>query len=194
MQINFQIDEDLIKALRHSAPISDKAIIWLLQNESYKAITFKCVSKYGGTLEDSNDVFAEAIEILIKNIILQKFQKNSKISTYFFSICRNIYLAKYHQKQKNTSPVSGFTPSIEEDIIREEERKWRTEIFDALFLRLNKKCQEVLDLQKRGFSMKDIASIMKWKKTQTAKNNAYKCRKRMRQLLKKLKVRKHEEF
>lgn len=182
----FQNNANLIESIRSTSTNDQyKAIAYLLKNKSYYNLCNKCVLAHGGSEEDAKDVFSESITALVQNIILNKYKGNSSLKTYFYSICRNIYTRKYHDKAASTLILEDFDiPEMDDyDTLMEERR----DLYDHLLAKLSAVCQELFGLIGRGDDYEEIRNNFNWKSTDSVKSTAYRCRKKMRALIKKYK-------
>lgn len=160
-----------------------------LYNKYYKLI-HNYVINNNGSEDDAKDVFQEAIIVIIRNIENNQVDKNVKFISYLYSISKYIWL-KHLRKNKyliknndewNIEEVrenSYFSDTIE--IIDESLEKG---IFQRNFLKLGKKCQELLKLFFQKFSLKEIAEKMGFKSENYVKKKKFLCKEELIKLIK----------
>lgn len=162
----------------------DNKTFQLLYNEHIGMI-INLVQKNSGSKDDARDLFQEGLIALWTNIKNEKFQlnKNIKISSYLYALCRNIWISKL-RKAKYTKPIDelnnieGQTEGIEE---MEEQYNKINQLTNYLE-KLNNSCQQLLKLfYYKKNSLKEIALKMNFTE-KTAKNNKYRCMKNLREL------------
>lgn len=145
------------------------------------------VLKYGGTKEDAKDVFQESIILLYNNIKTRKFELKSKISTYLYSVSRNIWFKK-NKKDRREAELDEKRfenlPSSENvlnDIVYSEEQI----LIGKLLTKSGERCKEILKLYyfERN-RMKEIAKSLGYASEQVAKNQKAKCMKKIKAIVK----------
>lgn len=145
--------------------------------ERYKDQIVSMVRKNSGNEADALDIFQEGLIALWTNINKGKFEvkDQSRISTYLYALCRNIWISKL-RKRKITHSIDE-EPGIEEKIDvqpLEEEHQKITELEKALN-QLGASCQKILQLfYYQKAPLKVIASEMGITE-KTAKNSKYRC-------------------
>ncbi|MCP4125152.1 MAG: sigma-70 family RNA polymerase sigma factor [Bacteroidetes bacterium] len=175
-------DQDLFEGISEK---SNAAFGYLYQNQF--GMIKSLVVKKGGTDSDALDIFQEGMIALWMNIQQGKFtlKANTKISTYLYSICNNLWLKKLRSSKKivaltpETDPVETVEVEIDLglDDTYDEVNKLRT-----VFTRLGEKCQKILSLfYYERSSMQEIAAVMNYE-PKTAKNEKYRCMKKIRSL------------
>jgi len=144
-----------------------------------------------GNEDDAKDLFQEAIIVIIRNIENNKIDKNVKFLSYLYSVSKYIWL-KHIRKNKYIINQTEYDQDIEEmreysifvdttDIIDDSIEKG---IFQRNFLKLGKKCQELLKLFFQKFSLKEIAEIMGFKSENYVKKKKYFCKEELIKLIK----------
>lgn len=162
---------------------ADKALIFL-----YKQLPVirKLITANGGTKEDAEDVFQEALIILCRKVREGNFVLTAKLSTYLFSVCR--FLWKDEQRRRKITYTDDDTDIPWEDeipLLLEREQKAR--LAERALQELGSRCKELLLLFYQGsMKLKDIALRMGYSSENTVKNQKYKCMEGARNKLKEL--------
>jgi RNA polymerase sigma factor (sigma-70 family) len=175
-------DEEIISLIAIGK--ADKALITLYKQQS--AIR-KLVTANGGTKEDAEDVFQEALIILCRKVRAGDFVLTARLSTYLFSVCR--FLWRDEQRRRKMVYTADATDDIpwEETIpvLIEQEKKAR--LAEKALQELGSRCKELLLLFYQGsMKLKDIAIRMGYSSENTVKNQKYKCMEGARNKLKEL--------
>jgi RNA polymerase sigma factor (sigma-70 family) len=189
--------------------MSDKELVELIkEDQDYLGVVYKkskeyCISFMVNMsskvkLDELNDIFQDAILILYEKILSGNFELTSSIQTYLNSICRFQLLNKFKIEKKlvNENDKMSFDfmnkdLSFDEAItdvlepIENEKEKQFTAIEKALLnmKEAGGKCYNLLILfwyQKK--SMDEIADILDYTNAANAKNQKYKCQKRLEKL------------
>ena len=189
--------------------MSDEVLIELIkEDQDYLGVVYKKSKKYcisfmvkmssSSKLDDLNDIFQDAIIILYEKIIAGNFELTSSIQTYLNSVCRFQLLNKFKSDKKvvnNEDETSfdllnnnqQFDDAITDVLepIEDEKEKQFTAIEQALIKmkEAGGKCYELLTLfwyQKK--SMDYIADNLGYTNASNAKNQKYKCQKRLEKL------------
>jgi len=147
---------------------------------SHKKAIFSYVRKNSGTTSDAKDVFQEGLVVFCDKASQDGFCLTSDVKTYFFSICRIVWLSELRNRKK--------TIVSEEEIIEEYDEE-QEELFlkaEQAFLKLSDACQRLLnDFYLLKLSMDSIAQKWKMKSPKIAKDRKYKCLNKARKMFQK---------
>ncbi len=142
------------------------------------------VKKNNGIEQDAKDIFQEGMVALWINVKNNKYnlESNTKLSTYLYSICRNLWYKKLRSNKKVVSIDSAeelsHDPSFDEHTTSYD----RIDQLRAHFKQLGDKCQVILNLfYYKKASIKDIALHFNYAE-KTAKNEKYRCMQRLRKM------------
>src|SRR6186713_428781 len=97
---------------------SDKALAILYR---YFPMTRKMVRTYGGNTADAEDIFQEALVILVRNVREKNLNLTSKLSTYFYGITRLLWKEELRRRSRPIPP-DLVQDGIDHSYIEEEER------------------------------------------------------------------------
>lgn len=89
----YETEEALLRGLKNE----ERAAFEHLYRNGYP-MAVKQVSEAGFAPEDAEDLFQEALLVLVKNVHKPDFTLTAKLSTYLFAIVRNLLLKKRTQK------------------------------------------------------------------------------------------------
>lgn len=169
--------------------MSDEKIIELLKvNKTDRAfsklyIDFPKVKKMilskGGTKDDAQDIFQEALIILYNKVNQGDFKLTSKIGTYLYSVSRFLWKDQLIKNNKTVDSDFSNDQLIEtnkeelEEIIKKEEK---LKVIEQVLKEISQKCQDIFELfYFKKLSMKDIAIKMKYTSERVARTQKYKC-------------------
>lgn len=176
------LNMDLLKTLQ--SPKSQGAAIKVLYKEFPKIKALICGS--GGTKQEAEEIFDDAIILLIEKVNDQEFVLTSKLTTFFYGINRFLWLNALKKKNKNISLEWNDTIIVTaNDIDYDHEKEEKiTQIESALKL-VTKKCQELFKrFYYQGEKLSQVADALGYSSVNSAKTQKYKC---MEQLQKKVK-------
>jgi len=176
-------DELLVNAIKTGGKEEDDAITYLIKNEYGKIENL--IIKRNGSVADAEDIFQEAISVLIMNIRNGTFKGESSIATYLFAICKSMWFKRFKKYIRETDyqtnmiayDVDESTPEIE---ILEDEQK---ALLNELFGRLRENCKELLLWWGSSYSMAEIADKLNFSNAQVAMNKKNKCLSQLRNLM-----------
>ncbi len=138
----------------------------------------KYILQNSGNELDVEDVFQDALIIIYKKMSDNSLEVTASLRTYFYAICRNMWLSRLRKKKKliiDDTIVQNIN-EIDDSIIQEIENKEQECLYRKYFHRLNDSCIEVLELFFAGKSMKEITSITGYTEGYTRKKK-YDCKK-----------------
>lgn len=150
----------------------------------------KLIRTNGGTRQDAEDIFQEALIILCTQVREKDLQLTAKLSTYLFSICRYLWKDALKKRKLDTLPEvdTGLNQQEEQvlELVREADKQ--ASLAEKVLLELGDRCRELLLLfYYGGRKLKNIAAQMGYSSENTAKNQKYKCLEAARNRLKELK-------
>lgn len=165
-------DDEILSALRSAK--REKGLVQLYQYLPKVQAMFRT---QGGTKNDAQDVFQEALIILVQKAQQPNFSLTASIDTYLYSVCRLLW--KNELRKRGKLPIADLGENLdpaEQELNQAIERESRIKQAEDALRQLGKRCQEVLVLfYYRALSMKDIAKQMGFTSETVAKNQKYKC-------------------
>ncbi|MDV3309607.1 MAG: sigma-70 family RNA polymerase sigma factor [Cyclobacteriaceae bacterium] len=156
----------------------DEKALEFLYKKYYRMMT-KMVITNSGTEEEARDIYQDALIVFWQKATSGNLVMTSKISTYIYSICQNLWRKELDRKKRlsnetNDTPVSIDTDSAE-----------REKIIARCINQLGETCKKVLMYYYfEEMSMQDIAEKLGFANTDTAKTKKYKCKKKLDELIK----------
>jgi len=167
-------DSEILAKLQNG---DETALEYLYQK--YYRMMVKMVTSNSGTEYEAKDIYQEALIVFWQKAVSGKLVLTSKISTYLYSICQNLWRKELDRKGRLSSEEKDGMEYMDHD--REE----RVRIIRECIELLGETCQKVLSYYYfDGMSMSDIAEKLNFSNTDTAKTKKYKCKKRLDQLVK----------
>lgn len=179
--------------------MKDQSLLQLLTSEKKEQAFVKIyryfpkvsrfICTYGGTKEEAQDVFQEALLIFYRKAKTPNFKLTASIETYVFSICKYVWKDQLKQKNKLTHSFEhAFTndDTIPVEIHLQEEEKYQ--LAEKALRSLGAKCLQLLSLfyiDKK--KMREIADLLGFTSESSAKTQKYKCLEKAKQELKTLK-------
>lgn len=156
----------------------DEKVLEYLYKKYYRMMT-RIVVTNNGTEYEAKDVYQDALIVFWQKAVSGNLVLTSKISTYLYSICLNLWRKELDRKSKLKYEEKDEVQYLDQD--REE----RARIIRGCIAKLGETCQKVLTYYYfDGMSMSDIAEKLKFGSTDTAKTKKYKCKKRLDQMVK----------
>jgi len=170
-------DEEVIARIKKG----DERALDFLYKKNYKMM-INMIVKNNGSEEEAKDVYQEGLIVLWQKALSQDFVLSSKISTYLYSICQNLWRKELERKNKHTS---------EDEITKSEiidiDKKERIEIVNQCINDLGETCKAILTYYYfDGMSMAEIAEKMNFANADTAKTKKYKCKQELDKRIKTL--------
>ncbi|MBK8553292.1 MAG: sigma-70 family RNA polymerase sigma factor [Ignavibacteria bacterium] len=175
-------DSDILNLLRSADETdNDKGLNCLYRNCS-KAI-LKFIAGNNGTEDDAKDIIQDAVIIFYEKVKSKDLLLECSISTYMYSVCRNLWLNKIKHSKRFLNDVSDYI-SVDENIMEGIDNDSRDKEFVLMFNELGESCREILlYYYYERLSMKEIMSKMNFKSEQTTKNKKHKCLNYLRKIV-----------
>jgi RNA polymerase sigma factor (sigma-70 family) len=173
-------EQDLLKGLAQN----DRKSVETIYKQHYNMVQTLILNN-NGNIEDAKDIFQEALIVLYEKAKSGTFELNCQIKTYVYSVCRRLWLKRFHQSQKFTPEVENMEDVIpvEEELETFEQRNKDFLLMDKVMQTLGEPCKSLLEsyyLQKR--SMMEIAGDFGYTNADNAKNQKYKCLMRLKKM------------
>ncbi len=169
--------------------MDDSLVIQMIRKGDEKALEFlyrkhyrmmvKLVVKNSGTEDDAKDVFQDALIIFWEKIQGGNLELTSKISTYLYSVCLNVWRKELDRKNKLVYEEAEVSNAQDPD------RQERVEIVNRCLQTLGETCKKILMYYYFDrMSMTDIADKMGFANADTAKTKKYKCKQELDKMIK----------
>ncbi len=167
-------DSQLIEKIKGG----DETALDYLYRKNYKMMT-RLVLNNNGTEDEAKDIFQDAIIIFWQKTRTDDFVLTSKISTFLYSVCQNLWRKELDRKTKFTHEVAESATYSDAD------QQERNNILHICINSLGETCRKVLMYYYfDSLSMQDIAEKMGFSNADTAKTKKYKCKKELDDLIK----------
>ena len=172
---------DYIKAILEG----DRLALRRLYEEQLPVI-HRLIANHGGSPANAQDIFQDAVLIVFQKARKHGFQLSSQFSTFFYGICRNLWLNC--RTKKSTSAEVTLTKDIkyipddtalEDDLLYVEQGN----LFWKAFRQLGEDCQQVLELFFQKTQMDAIAAKMGYGSAGYAKRRKMQCKERLTELI-----------
>lgn len=155
--------------------------------EKYQNRVIRFITSNKGTRQEGEDIFMDAMEVMFRKVQDQNFKLSHAFYTYFYEICRRLWLRKLRRKKfdsdvtiddyKVQNIVDEAQPAIEKT---EQYRLFRDKI--AL---LGEMCQQLLRLAlEEGKKAAEIMVIMNISSEGNVRKRKHGCKKKLIQLIK----------
>ncbi len=156
----------------------DETALDFLYKKYYRMMT-NLVMKNSGTEEEAKDIYQEALVVFWRKAASGNLVLTSKISTFIYSICLNLWRKELERKSRYSSEEKD---GIE---FMDDEQGEKAKIIHACINELGDTCRKILNYHYfDGLSMQDIAEKLGYANTDTAKTKKYKCKQRLFELVK----------
>jgi len=156
----------------------DEKALEELYKKYYRMMT-KLVITNSGTEQEAKDIYQDALIVFWQKATSGNLTLTSKISTYIYSICLNLWRKELDRKSRLSREEKDTPEFVDPD--REE----RIRIIKKCISQLGDTCRKVLTYYYyERLSMSEIAEKLGFANTDTAKTKKYKCKKKLDELVK----------
>jgi RNA polymerase sigma factor (sigma-70 family) len=158
----------------------DEKALEVLYKKYYRMMT-KLVISNSGTEQEAKDIYQDALVVFWQKAVSGNLVLTSKISTYIYSICQNLWRKELDRKKRLSNEEKDGVEYVDVD------SKEKARIIHECIDQLGDTCKQVLMYYYfDGLSMQDIADKLGFANTNTAKTKKYKCKKKLDELVKSL--------
>ncbi|MEQ6120232.1 sigma-70 family RNA polymerase sigma factor [Reichenbachiella sp. MALMAid0571] len=139
----------------------------------------KYISNAGGNLDETRDVFQEALLVYYEKMVLLNFEPHTNPKAYILGISKNIWLKKKGQ-EINTEPIENLELSENQNIEPASEKI-------LLYLQQSgKKCMDMLQsFYYEKMSMANLSNHFGFRNERSATVQKYKCLEKVRDVIRK---------
>jgi len=168
-------DDKIIEAIKKG----DESALDVLYKKHFRMMA-KLVIRNNGTEDEAKDVFQDALIVFWQKVSNGDLVLTSKISTYLYSICQNLWRKELVRKGRESNETVEHAEEVDYD---QEER---INAIRKCVNQMGDTCKKVLTLYYfDGVSMNDIADKMGFANSNTAKTKKYKCKQELDRIVKK---------
>lgn len=144
------------------------------------------IRTYSCTVDEAKEVYQLAIVIFYENIFNGRLTTmTSSVKSYLFAIGKNKVLEQKKFANRFTHNLEGDMNIMSEDkpVIEVEQEEATLKLVEQCLHLLGEPCKGLLEMYYyRRSNMTEIAESLGYKNTDTAKNQKYKCMKRLKKL------------
>lgn len=175
-------DKKIIEAIQNN---HNSTVVSLLYKSSLLKIR-KYIIKNGGSYEDADDCFQDAL-IKLYNIIKEgKYNEDYDVDGFIFTVVRNSWIDIQRKRKKIvTVELSEYSPLLVEDSDNNTNPEKDTfTLFQSIFSQLDHKCQTILTwFMYEKMSLKEISLRMGYSSENVAKTVHYRCKQYLMKLI-----------
>lgn len=170
-------DQEIIDLIKSG----DESALEFLYKKNYRMMV-KLVIKNSGTEEEAKDIYQDALVVLWQKAKSPDFILTSKISTYLYSVCMNLWRKELARKSRLTSSEGV---DVGEEMPLDEKEK--VQLIQNCLNELGDTCKQILLYYYFDrLSMAEIAEKMGFANADTAKTKKYKCKQELDKKIKTL--------
>jgi len=156
----------------------DEKALEFIYKKYYRMMT-KLVITNSGTEDEARDVFQEALVVFWQKARSGNLVLTSKMSTYIYSVCQNLWRKELERKKRLSNEERDTAETLDVDTAEREQ------IIARCLQQLGDTCRKVLMYYYFDeLSMQEIAEVMGFANTDTAKTKKYKCKQKLDELVK----------
>jgi len=176
-------DEEILDGLVQE---NDKIIQYIFDEHFHTIRSF--VLRNNGTVEDSEDVFQEAVVIIYQKARDKELNLACSFITFLYSVSRHLWFQKLEKNRINFAFVGDIENFMElsDEMMYEvyDEEREKVKIFQQHFLGLGEDCQKLLRLFVRKVPLTEIMRIMGYKSIKYTKTRKFLCKEKLKKRIK----------
>lgn len=176
-------DDKIFTLIRDESLFNNEVALKAIYVSNYYMVE-NFILSHGGSKEDAKDVFQDTVITFYNNVKKDQFELKSKISTYLYSVSRNIWFKKIRDDKIviNSEDFDKLKKvSSSDDIHKSIEYTEEQKLIAQLLSSAGAKCKQILTLYYfEKLRMKKIASELGYNSEQVAKNQKAKCMKKIK--------------
>ena len=175
-----QAKESILEDIEHGGGRCELALKSLY--DKLRPSVIKYIKQNHGSPTEAQDVLQDAIVAVYTSIVKKKFRGESTVSTFTYSVVRNLWINKLKRKKIESKYIeSSEEPNKTQSIIPSYFHHEKREAIEGVFSMLGSDCKDLLvKIYYNNYSMKDIVATFSYENEQVARNKKYKCMKRLK--------------
>ena len=178
-------DVELIAAISDGTDLN-RAIQFIYRQHAEATSSF--IRHYGGSEQDADDIFQEAVVAFIDVVRKGKFRMESNIRTFLASIGKHMWFNELKKRDRSDHRNRQFEmgraqnePDVAELINEIEQKKQLRDLVESL----GESCRKILLLfYYENMTMKEIVYHLPYENEQVVRNKKYKCLQQLTGLIK----------
>ncbi len=152
--MNEYSDQEIVQGLKNR----HKEVVSFITREYLPMIVY-LVERMRGSRQDAEDIFQEALIIIIKKVDKDELQLTAKFSTYLYAVSKNLWLYQLKEQKREKEYLNVFFNDVYQ--LNPEENKAK-ELQEKQFLhyyeQLSDVCRKILKLYWLNLPVKKIAN------------------------------------
>jgi RNA polymerase sigma factor (sigma-70 family) len=160
----------------------DNVMVDQIYRDCFPSVKFMIISN-SGSEDDAQDIFHDALMILMQKAGNTDFELKCSLKTYIFSVCFNLWQRELYKRLKETDlpdHLELYDDTDYDQMIRENKL---FEIFRINFEMLQPEYQKVLNMYLSRCSMRRITSEMGYASEKYAKVKKYMCKEHLKKAI-----------
>lgn len=135
------------------------------------------ICKSGGTKMEAEEIFSDALILLVEKVSDGQFSLTSKLSTFLYGIARFLWLNELKKtNRKYELEWSDTLILVAEDLDFDNEQEEQLKLLEQVIAQVSEKCQAIFErFYFKKESMQLIADAMGFTSVNSAKTQKYKC-------------------
>lgn len=171
-------EEEQIRLLQNG----DDRILQVIYRQYYQTIV-NLVMNNSGSLQEAKDIYQETLIIFYEKVKDEDFELNCKLKTYLYSISRNLWLKQLQHKKRFTNSISDSEEYLEIPWEEASKKEDQYQAMHSALESLGEPCRSILkDFYMHSQSMEEITEKFGYTNADNAKNQKYKCLKRLKKI------------
>lgn len=138
------------------------------------------VLKNSGRIEDAKDVFQEAVILLVEKLSQKGFKFNSRVSTYLYSVASYLWMNELRTRSLHANKLEQLYDTCDVYVV---DYNFDSNKEDSLLLKLShlgEACLKLLEYYYyKNWEWKDIAAQLGYSTAASARNQKFKCLKKV---------------
>jgi len=142
----------------------------------YYAVVARYIKQNSGTDEDAEDIFQEAIVVLLQKIKKPEFTLTAPLKYFLLAISKNLWLKRLRTHKQSTTDTNRLRENYLFILSNHDDDGVKTSRIDTWLQNITIHCQGILKaLFFYNEPMDRLMQKMGWKNKHTASNQKYKC-------------------
>jgi len=162
--------------------LGDEQTLRLVYRQHYQTVVNMVLSN-AGSLQEAKDIYQETVLIFIEKVRDEKFELTCSIKTFIYSVSRRLWLKQLQQKNRLPQGIMDTDEHVDVPMQEALDREEQYQMLNHALEAIGEPCRSILkDFYMHNQSMEEITEKFGYTNADNAKNQKYKCLKRLKKL------------
>lgn len=162
--------------------LGDEQTLRQVYRQHYQTVVNMVLSN-SGSLQEAKDIYQETVLIFFEKVRDENFELTCSIKTFMYSVGRRLWLKQLRQKDRLPQGIMDTDEHMDIPLQDALDREEQYQMLNRALEAIGEPCRSILkDFYMHNQSMEEITEKFGYTNADNAKNQKYKCLKRLKKM------------